>query len=159
MSRVDPENIEYEPESYPIARLNPLIDIEPIVKGTASMEKFRKLGLASDLMVHVQGTLVTVGATYYLSKGDGHNVGDLKEAAYIFRTVSITMTNAFDFGAQATWHEFFPKFRDGTPKPPEFRFTGANVGGERSGHRPPMFFSAKTGTTKMFEEITRCLTA
>jgi hypothetical protein len=159
VSHVDPENIEYEAESYPVARLDPLIDIEPIVKSTASMEKFRKLGLASDLMVHLQGTVVWCGPTYYLSKSKTHNIGDLMEGAHFYSTVSITITNAFDFGAQATWHEFFPKFRDGTPKPPEFRFTGANVGGERSGHRPPTFFSAKTGTTKMFEEITRCLTA
>ena len=154
MSRVDPQIVEDGPATRVVRRLSPADEMEEIILRTASMDKFRKLALKHGLLFHVQGTLCYSEPTYYLSKGDGHNVGDLKDAGYEFRTARLTMTNGFDFGADGVWYERFPKFRDGTPKPPVFEFDNGRVGGKRSGHRPAAFF---TQTTKITEEINRCL--
>lgn len=156
MKIAKPEEVEERPSVTIVRRLSPADEIEEIIKSTPSMDKFRKLALKSGLMLHVQGTLCYEEPTFYLSKGDGHNIGDLKDEGYEFRNVSLTMTNCFDFGAQAVWYERFPKFRDGTPKPPVFEFDHAKVGGQRSSNRPAAFFHQ---STKMIEEINRCLSA
>ena len=148
------EEVEETPKTRIVRRLSPVDDIEEIIASTASMTRFRKLALSSDLMFHVQGTLCYQEPTFYLSRSDGHNIGDLKEEGYEFRTVALLMTNCFDFGAQAFWYERFPKFRDGTPKPPVFEFDHAKVGGQRSGRQGVPFFNQ---STKMTEEIVRCL--
>jgi hypothetical protein len=137
-----------------LERLDPSTEVEDIILKTASMVKFRKLGDEHNLIVHVQGTRCSLGPTRYLSKSKDHNIGDVKEPGYEYRMISITLTNGYDFGAQATWYERFPKFRDGTPKPPVFEFDGARIGGKRTGHRPSLHL---TQSTKTIEEINRCL--
>lgn len=157
MKITQPEEVDQFPATRIVRRLSPADEIEEIIRSTASMDRFRKLALKSELMFHAQGTLCYEEPTYYLSKGNDHNIGDLKEAGYELRTVSLTMTNAFDFGAQAVWYERFPRFRNGAPKPPVFEFDNAKVGGQRSGNRPAAFFFHQS--TKMTEEIARCLSA
>lgn len=137
-----------------LERLDPSTEIEDIILKTASALKFRKLGNDLGLIIHVQGTRCYLGPTRYLSKSKDHNIGDVKEAGFEYRMLSITITNGLDFGAQATWYERFPKFRDGTPKPPVFEFDSVRIGGKRTGG--PV--NRITQSTKMIKEITRCLT-
>lgn len=139
-----------------LERLDANDDIEDLIMKTASAKAFRKLGTKHKLIVHVQGSLCRVAETYYLSKSADHNIGDVKEPAHEYRMFSITITNALDFAAQAVWYERFPKFADGTPKPPVFMFDSGRVGGQRTPFPKgaPGYF---TQTTKMNKEITSCL--
>lgn len=154
MSAKVEEEVVADGEVTILERLDANTEIEDIILKTPSAARFRKLGNDLGLIVHAQGTRCRLGPTRYLSKSRNHNIGDVKDAAFEYRTISITITNGFDFGAQATWYERFPKFRDGTPKPPVFEFDSALIGGKRSGHRPA---ARITQSTKMIEEINRCL--
>lgn len=154
MSAKEEEDVVADGVVTVLERLDPSTEIEDIILKTASALKFRKLGNDLGLIIHVQGTRCYLGPTLYLSKSKSHNIGDVKEAGFEYRMLSITITNGLDFGAQATWYERFPKFRDGTPKPPVFEFDSVRIGGKRTGG--PV--NHITQPTKMIEEVNRCLT-
>lgn len=105
-----------------------------------SIVKFLKLADDHGLTVHVRYTRSYSESTYYLSKSKTHSVGELKEEGREVDWVFITITNQDDFGAAAVW-------KGGT-------FDSCFIGGKRSGHRPEKLF---TQSTKMMEEIKRCL--
>lgn len=144
---------EPEPDAFEVLRSLAPEEVAEIVDTVSSMSGFRKLAATHDLVFHLQGTEVRVAATRYASKGDGHNIGDLKDPEFVQRVVTLSLTNVDDFFAQATWYERFPKFRDGRPKPPEFVLESGRSG--RTGHAPSHPTAKITALTK---EINECLT-
>ena len=139
-----------------LRRLDPATELEDLIAGTPSAQKFRKLGVKHKLTIQAQGSVAHVSDTFYLSKSKTHNVGDVNEPAHECRMFSITLTDEDTFAVQARWYERFPKLRDGTPKPSVFMFDSAHVGGP--GTRFPKgatgYFSQPT---KAMEEVAKCL--
>lgn len=137
-----------------VTQLDTATELEDVILATPSAVRFRKLADKHGLLIHVQGTRFIVDATYYLSKSATHNIGDIQQPEHEARMFSITLTNTYDFAAQAYWYERFPRGRDGSPKPSVFEFDHAYVGGRLARHMPNQPF---TQSTKAFEEVNACL--
>lgn len=106
---------------------------------TASMKRFRKLAQQHGLELIEHATRVSCAPLLYLTASADHQAGEVRVPEREYECVFLVATNRVDFAAKAVWY-------DG-------KFEYAQVGGQRSGHRPEKMFQK---VTELYKEIERC---
>lgn len=111
------------------------------LNGTKGIMKFLKLVRSLDLYVQFHGTIVEVPDELY-AESNAANRGKVKKAGFVREAIFITcVSDNYDFAVTTTWFDL--------------ALDNAFIGGPRSGHRPAKHY---TQSTKLMEEIKRCLT-